>query len=207
MAQILRHFEPETYNTEEFVELGDIYTLSDDSFSIDPSFIVKDNYGKSYNPAPSKVDIRKYYPENIKAAEFNKSNIILVDFSRPSNKDIGPLLKRIDAQIEELRQEAIEEQEKFNENSADFLRSFCFDLLPDFEPAIFRLPNGNLRAVWQGKAKDQIAIQFLDNKKLQHVVINHPNGDLEKDLGEHTNSSIVHAVVDGMNLMHLWFRG
>lgn len=124
----------------------------------------------------------------------------------PANRD-DPNYDAIEAQIQELRQHADEEGEEFSSESATAALRFCHDLAADHEPAIFLMANGNLRAVWQNKLRDQIGIQFMPNGLLQYVILRDRDGATLKALGEDVSYSKVRYTVEVQELMGLWFCG
>jgi len=124
----------------------------------------------------------------------------------PANRD-DPNHEGIEAQVEELRQHAAEEGEAFSEESAAAALRFCHELAADHEPAIFLMANGNLRAVWQNDARDQVGIQFMLQGLLQYVILRDRDGMTLKALGEDVSHDKVRHIVEIQELMGLWFRG
>jgi hypothetical protein len=124
----------------------------------------------------------------------------------PANRD-DPHHESIETQVEELRRHATEEEEAFSEDSAAAALRFCHDLAADREPAIFLMANGNLRAVWQNEARDQIGIQFMANGLLQYVILRDRDGMTLKALGEDVSFDRVRDTVDVQELTGLWFCG
>lgn len=124
----------------------------------------------------------------------------------PANRD-DPNHDAIEAQVEELRQVAVEEDEAFSDDSAAVALRFCHELTADHEPAIFLMANGNLRTVWQNKAKDQIGIQFMPHGLLQYVILRDRDGTTLKALGEDFSYNKVRRTVEVQELTGLWFCG
>jgi hypothetical protein len=74
------------------------------------------------------------------------------------------------ARLNELKLEAIRTDNLVSRSSLqdlhDALRSLAFTR----RPAIFLLENGNFRVMWKNAAPEQVAIQFLGDKKAQFVI-------------------------------------
>ena len=122
-----------------------------------------------------------------------------------ANRD-DPHHASIEARVDDLRNDAANEDEAFSEPSAGMLLQFCHDLAADIEPAIFRLANGNLRALWQNGIKDQIGIQFLPDAQLQFVILRDRRGRTYKTLGIE-DSDTIRQIVDALKLNDMWFNG
>lgn len=120
---------------------------------------------------------------------------------------IDPNHDAIEAQVHELRQHAAEENEAFSESSSQAALRFCHELAGDREPAIFLMASGNLRAVWQNEARDQIAIQFMPQGILQYVILRDRDGMTLKALGEDVSCEKIKQTVEIHELSGLWFCG
>lgn len=123
-----------------------------------------------------------------------------------NRRDIDPHFDFIEAQVEELRQHATDENETFEEASAVEALRFCHALASDFEPAVFLLANGNLRAVWQNEARDQIGIQFIPGGLFQYVILRDRDGRTLKALGEDVSERKIKDTVEVQGLTGLWYR-
>lgn len=124
----------------------------------------------------------------------------------PANRD-DPNYDSIEEQIEELRQHSREDDDVFSEASAAEASRFCHELAADYEPAIFLLANGNLRAIWRNEAKDQIGIQFMPDGVLQYVMLRDREGLTLKALGEDVSHDKIRHTVEVQELVGLWFCG
>jgi hypothetical protein len=132
---------------------------------------------------------------------------VLREHHLPAFSNIYPNRESIEARIAELRHYAAEEHEPFSETSANSALSFCCELAADYEPALFLMANGNLRAIWQNAIKDQIGIQFMANAVFQYVILRDRGTMTLKALGEDTNSQNIRAIVELQGLTGLWFSG
>lgn len=113
----------------------------------------------------------------------------------------------INTRVDALREDAAEDGESFDEASARFLIDFCDDLAAAVRPAIFRLPTGTLRALWEDRSRErQIGLQFLTDGLVQYVLLRPEHGSLLKTLGV-DRPHVVRGVVDATGLRLLWFRG
>lgn len=124
-----------------------------------------------------------------------------------SSYRVDPNHAATEAQVTDLRKNAVEESELFSEESAAAALRFCHDLAADHEPAIFLLVNGNLRATWRNEQRDQIGIQFMPNGLLQYVILRDRDGLTLKALGEDVSLERVRSVVEVQEMSGLWFRG
>lgn len=124
----------------------------------------------------------------------------------PANRD-DPNYAAIEAQVVELREYALEDGAAFSEVSATAVLRFCHELAADYEPAIFLMVNGNLRAVWQNETRDQIAIQFMPNGLLQYVMLRDRQGLTLKALGEDVNEDKILHTAEVQELTGLWYVG
>lgn len=140
-------------------------------------------------------------------ARWNGLSVFLDEFAdnRPANRD-DPHYDAIEDHVAELEREATNESEMFNLQSAEHLRQFCHDLAATICPSIACMTNGNLRAVWQDRRKDQIGIQFMPDGQLQFVILRDRRGRTYKTLGVE-DAATIERLVRALRLTHLWFNG
>ena len=116
----------------------------------------------------------------------------------------NPHFEAIERRVSELRAEALENDDVFDEGSAKALLSYCNSLSTDVKPSVFLLANGNLRAVWQSKNKDQIGIQIINDRQFQFVILRDRDGRTLKTLGVEEPNTI-EQIVGLLGLRGLWF--
>ncbi|WP_198355701.1 hypothetical protein [Sphingomonas sp. MA1305] len=109
--------------------------------------------------------------------------------------------------LDHLREDADDEGEPFNEASSASLVQFLMDLRPTKRPAIFRLSNGNLRAVWEDKRADrQVGMQFLTDGTVQYVILRASKKGMLQSIGVEMPLA-VRGVAELLGLSALWSHG
>ena len=110
------------------------------------------------------------------------------------------------ARIDFLRAEAADDGCTYEPRSADALMSFVQDAGITRMPAIVLMQNGNLRAVWQDPARDQIGIQFFADGQLQFVILRDRGGVTYKTMGVEP-ADMISRHVWTLDLIGLWLHG
>ena len=86
--------------------------------------------------------------------------------------------------IAALREAAVEEAITICEPSVVHARAAINRLHGAVRPSIFLLDGGNIRFVWHGEAGGQVGWQFLENGRIQFVMIGGSDAAYDKSYGE-----------------------
>jgi len=107
--------------------------------------------------------------------------------------------------IRQLKTDAVKSNEPFSEASEKALKSFLKSLPFGKAPSIFLMESGNLRAVWRGIDRRQIALQFRDEDDLQFVFFFKRNSEqIRPAYGRDSAEGIIRQI-EAFNLSGLLF--
>ena len=99
-------------------------------------------------------------------------------FKNLYSDDIQSYLDR----LQELREDAIDENIEVNENSVAGFRKFLNSAPYVVRGGLFLMENGNLRATWNVKAGDHVGLEFLDYEKVIYVAFKyHEDGSAKRN--------------------------
>ncbi len=110
----------------------------------------------------------------------------------------------IEARLNDLRQNAIDEGLAISSESEAAFWSFINEFQISEQPKITARLNGNIRALWQNEAK-QIGLQFLGGLTVGYVLFSDFN---DPDNSQHYGVAEFHALADvitALGLRDLWY--
>ena len=105
---------------------------------------------------------------------------------------------RIASRIATIREAAAEDKITLRQSSLDAAIEFLDNENVHLRPSVFLLDNGNIRLFWRN-SNCQIGLQFLDEDKIQYVIID--NNESEH-LGVGPHKSIV-GIIAGLDLIEM----
>lgn len=113
----------------------------------------------------------------------------------------------IAARIDKLRQLSLASGDLFDETSAQIAYEACGQLATEVKPALFLLPNGNLRAFWRNEQRESLGIQFLPNGDLQYVILRQGRTKMLQTLGVEEDVEGLTSKVRCFGMERLWSNG
>ena len=124
------------------------------------------------------------------------SNIV---FKKLYFDDIQSYLDR----LQELREDAIDENIEVNENSVAGFRNFL-GLVPKIvRGGLFLTQEGNLVATWDDNSENSVSLEFLDENKIMYIMFAKNSDGRNEDEANYADIDDVLPKICKFNLVHL----
>ena len=111
-------------------------------------------------------------------------------------------MSKFSARLVELKAIADDEGLPFSRLSYQSARRFALEMHLASLPSVFLVGNGNIRLVWENERSEQIALQFIDEDKVQFVFFQWADSQVEPIMGTRMISSII-GLINSLGLRHV----